>query len=215
MWSRRPMPERSASTDSSPGRVSGCTRWPASSRTGVTRCHEDASSQNPGMRMTSMPRRYRRAADTAAGRRRSARRGTQCERSAVTVRGARRTPAGREHHDADGEHDEPDDGARGERLAEHGDAEDPGGQRLGERERRHGRRARVRAARCRTARTRAWWRRGRARAPWRVPGPVASHAASVGSEHGEAHDRRERRTARPCCRSGSSPRSSSALAASV
>ena len=59
MWVRRPMPARGASADSRPGNVSGWTLWPAAVSGGVTWSHDEASNQNPGTRMMSMPVPYR------------------------------------------------------------------------------------------------------------------------------------------------------------
>ncbi|GAB4000862.1 hypothetical protein GCM10029992_34310 [Glycomyces albus] len=48
------MPERSASFDSMPGKVTASTRWPAASNAGVTLLQEEPSSQSPGIMMISM-----------------------------------------------------------------------------------------------------------------------------------------------------------------
>src|SRR5690606_4885636 len=53
-WSRSPIPERSASRDSRPGRVRASTVWPAPRNPGTTASHEEASSQNPGTRTMCM-----------------------------------------------------------------------------------------------------------------------------------------------------------------
>ena len=49
---------RSAPNDI-PGRVSGCTVWPAARRSAATGPHESPSSQKPGMSTSSMPQTLR------------------------------------------------------------------------------------------------------------------------------------------------------------
>ena len=58
MCVRRPMPARGASTDSRPGQGERVDRCPAATSGGVTSSHDEASNQNPGTRMMSMPVPY-------------------------------------------------------------------------------------------------------------------------------------------------------------
>ena len=68
-WSATSMPLRSVSTESRPGRVTGCARCPAASRCGTTRPHDDAFSQSPGTRTMSIPGTLDEAADSSPLRR--------------------------------------------------------------------------------------------------------------------------------------------------
>src|SRR5690554_217997 len=63
-WSRSVIPLRSTSRDSSPGRVNGCTVWPASASGAATLFQESPSSQKPGIRMMSMAESVRPTSDS-------------------------------------------------------------------------------------------------------------------------------------------------------